>query len=111
MIYLPLSLRRTILITREGLSHQYSSYSNYIDFMAWKDMRVFAIVEGGRRFSSGATYILASDRHGVRWTHLPRAHWYSTLVPTTSNEEYQRQMEALLSYAAARTGLPLLDLR
>jgi hypothetical protein len=32
-------------------------------------------------------------------------------TPTTSDEEYQRQMNALLSYIAARSNLPLLDLR
>lgn len=111
MIYMPLSLRRTIRITEEGLSHQYSNYSRYIDSVAWDDMRIFALIAGGKRPGSSATYILNSGRRNVRWTHRARTRWYSITAPTTSDEEYQRQMEALLSYAAARTKLPLFDLR
>ena len=100
--------QQQMLITDEGIILVQSGRRSAI---AWKDASVFALVEGGRRPSSSATYILASSRRGVRWTHRSRTRWYSITAPTTSNEEYQWQMEALLSYAAARTGLPLLDLR
>jgi hypothetical protein len=55
--------------------------------------------------------MLSSGKSAIRWTRLARTRWYSVLVPTISDEEYQRQVDALLSYIAARTGLPLLDLR
>ena len=100
--------QQQMLITDEGIILVQSGRRSAI---AWKDASVLALVEGGRRPSSSATYILASSRRGVRWTHRSRTRWYSITAPTTSNEEYQWQMEALLSYVAARTGLPLLDLR
>jgi hypothetical protein len=100
--------QQQMLITDEGIIQVQSGRRSAV---AWKEARVFALIEGGRRPSSSATHILASGRHGVRWTHRSRTRWYSITTPTTSDDEYQRQMDALLSYAAARTGLPLLDMR
>ncbi|HEX5548319.1 MAG TPA: hypothetical protein VFX24_12980 [Ktedonobacterales bacterium] len=79
--------------------------------IAWDDVRIFAIVKGGNRISPDIVYSLSSGDHEVRWKHRLRTHWYSLAAPTTSDEVYNRQMEALLSYATARTGLPLLDMR
>ncbi len=102
-----LSPHQTIRITEAGLTIR----SNESHSIAWDDVRIFAIVSGRRQRPGTRIYAISSGRSAVRWTHRTRAHWYSAMVPTTSDEEYQRQMEALLSYAAARTGLPLLDLR
>ncbi len=100
--------QQQMLITDEGIIQVQSGRRSAV---AWKDARVFALVEGGRRSDATAVYVLNSGRSAVRWTLRARTHWYSITAPMTSDEEYQRQMEALLSYAAARTGLPLLDLR
>jgi hypothetical protein len=108
MFYFPFALLRTIRVTEEDMSHQQSGNR---DSVSWDDMRIFAIVEGGKYPGSSATYILSSGRNNVRWTHRARTRWYSIVAPTTSDEEYQRQMEALLNYAAARTELPLIDMR
>jgi len=79
--------------------------------IAWDDVRVFAIVKGGNRLSPDIVYALSSGDREVRWKHCRRTHWYSRAAPITSDEIYNQQMEALLSYIAARTGLPLLDMR
>ena len=102
-----LAPHQTIRVTEAGLTVR----SNDLHTTAWEDIRIFAIVSGRHQTHGTRIYAISSGRSTVRWTHRPRAHWYSTMVPTTSDEEYQRQMEALLSYAAARTELPLLDMR
>ena len=56
-------------------------------------------------------YVVCNNWNDMRWMYRARTRWYSVMTPTTFDEEYQRQMEALLNYAAARTGLPLIDLR
>lgn len=98
---------QTIRITEAGLTVR-SIESRTI---AWDKACVFALVEGGKRPGSTAIYILSSGRNSVRWSYRPRTRWYSVTTPTTSDEEYRRQINALLSYIATRTGLPLLDLR
>jgi len=100
--------QQQMLIMDEGIIRVQSGRRSAV---AWKDARVFALVEGGQRSDATAVYVLNSGKSTVRWTHHSLTHWYSITAPTTSDEEYQRQMEALLSYAAARTGLPLLDMR
>lgn len=108
-IFLPLRLQ-TLHITEEGVA-QTQARLRHVSAITWANIRVFAIVEGRRRPRSAVTYMLSSGRRAVRWTRRSRTRWYSISAPTTSDEEYQRQMDALLSYIAARTGLPLLDLR
>jgi len=77
--------------------------------IAWDDVRVFALIQ---QAPNGArVYMLSSGNTEIRWKHRLRTHWYSLATPTTSDEAYSQQMEALLSYAAARTELLLLDLR
>lgn len=82
-----------------------------LQVIAWDNVRVFALTQGQDDSQLTKHYMLSSGEGEVSWLHRPRTHWYSFTAPTTSDEEYQRQMEALLSYIAARTGLPLLDLR
>lgn len=97
----------TIRATEDGLTIRSSESRT----MRWEDARVFALVDGFRRPGSTSTYMLSSGKSAIRWTRLARTRWYSVIVPIISDEEYQRQMDALQSYIAARTDLPLLDLR
>lgn len=76
--------------------------------IAWDDVRVFALIH---QRPNENVYMVSSGKKDVYWSHQRHTRWYSSSAPTTSNEEYRRQMGALLSYIAARTGLPLLDLR
>jgi hypothetical protein len=100
-------LHQTIRITEAGLTVR----SNESHTMRWDAVCVFALVDGFRWLGASKVYIVRSGMNRVRWIHRSRTRWYSITAPTTSDEEYQRQMQALLSYAAARTRLPLLDLR
>lgn len=98
---------QTIQITEAGLTVR----SNESRAIAWEDVCIFAIVSGRHQTHGTRIYAINSGQSTVRWTHRLRTRWYSITAPTTSDEVYNRQMEALLSYAAARTGLPLLDMR
>ena len=97
----------TIQATEEGLTVR----STESRTMRWKDVRAFAIVGGFHRPGTSKTYMLSSGKNRIRWTRLARTRWCSINAPATSDDDFQRQMDALLSYIAARTGLPLLDLR
>lgn len=107
--FLPLRLQ-TLHITEEGVA-QTQARLRHVSAITWANICVFAVVEGRRRPGSAVTYMLSSGRRAVRWKYRSRTCWYSITAPTTSNEEYHRQMDALLSYIAARTSLPLFDLR
>lgn len=95
-----------IMISQEGLT---TYYTGRVRTVYWHEARVFAIT-GGRKSGGVQTYELASRQTVARWVFLPRRTWsfYKTEVPY---EQYEQQMRALLSYIAARTGLPLYDLR
>jgi hypothetical protein len=76
--------------------------------LAWDNVRVFALIQ---QRSNANVYMVSSGKKDVYWSHRLHTRWYSPAEPRTSDDEYRRQMDALLSYIAARTGLPLLDLR
>jgi hypothetical protein len=105
------AMRQRIEITDKGLTiHEMNSTSS----VRWDEVKLFAttppkrraslifyeLSTSGNRLSSGV--VLQQLRPGARL--LPRK-------PETSLEEYDRQMDALLALIAARTGLPLYDLR
>lgn len=75
----------------------------------WEDARLFAIAAGTKPTTSPSRYELSSATAIVRWNQAKRLLFYVKLQGPF--EEYQQQMAALLSLIAARTGLPLYDLR
>jgi hypothetical protein len=74
-------------------------------------MRLFAIRGRGKQGTPATRYELATERWAVEWRRLRHVRWYSFEQPEFPFDEYDRQMEALLSLLAAKTGLPLYDLR
>jgi len=66
---------------------------------------------GRQKSGASITYELSSARNIVRWTWFLRKTSWVDLGPTISHDEYNRQMQALLSLVAAKTGLQLYDLR
>lgn len=94
-----------IEISPEGLT---TYYNGKVRTVYWYEARVFAIISGKK--GRLPTYELASTRTVARWIQLPHRSWYfyKTEVPY---EQYKQQMSALLGYIAARTNLPLYDLR
>lgn len=77
----------------------------------WREARLFAVRGPRTSFSKAVTYELASAKKVVTWKPLRQLHWWSIERPVVPFEEYQRQTEALLSLIAARTHLPLYDVR
>jgi hypothetical protein len=75
----------------------------------WEDARLFAITRGKH---ATVCYELASSQATVAWVWVRPGTFSARLwEPTIPQYEYDRQLEALLALVAAKTGLPLNDLR
>jgi hypothetical protein len=78
----------------------------------WRDVRIFARVGSYRRSPRLAYYELVDDKQSLIFAvALKPPSRFALVKPTTSFEEYERQTQQLLGMIAARTGLPLVDLR
>jgi hypothetical protein len=91
---------------RVGLGRIYS--------MRWQDARLFAASSGYK--SSSYTkqfptfYELSNANEVVRWRWI-RTRNFVSIEPTLPIHEYDKQMNAVLSLIAAKTGLTLYDVR
>jgi hypothetical protein len=75
----------------------------------WEEARLFAITSGRH---ATVNYELSSSQARAPWTWVrPDTFSARLFEPTISQYEYDCQMEALLALVAAKTGLPLHDLR
>jgi uncharacterized membrane protein len=122
MVFLALILSRTdqrIELTEQGMTIRQGGRAHTI---AWEEARLFAIegVYGLKKSLSPSMYQLASAKDMLKWTYQRRRSpqrsglLYRPILaikPTTSYEEYERQMEALPALVVAKTGLALYDLR
>lgn len=83
--------------------------------VSWGEARLFAIdgIPGARRYPHPALFELSSANDIVRWNWWRRSSLKLVFAaqPMLPQEEYDQQMRALLSLIAARTSLPLHDLR
>jgi len=100
-----------ITVTESGLTARQGMEKTHT--VMWQEARLFAMYGTYGRQKSGAsiTYELSSARAIARWTWVLRKTYWGGLEPTIPRDEYNRQMQALLSLVAAKTGLPLYDLR
>lgn len=83
--------------------------------VAWKDARLFAIVNRSSSANASLSPLLfevasVDTRVQIIWMRAESAR-QSLLQPRTSYEEHERQMHRVLAVIAAKTGLPLYDLR
>lgn len=103
----PLLGWQTIIVTNEGLRIRAEHPLN----IKWQDARLFAIYPANKHAEPPIRYELSGPKAMVRWKRMPRG--VSSRVTKTPDpfDEYDRQMEALLSLIAAKTGLSLYDLR
>ena len=122
MIFLVLVFSRTdqrIELTEHGMTIRKGGKAHSV---AWDEARLFAIegIGGLNRPWLPRVYQLASANDILKWTYQGRRTperngWlYRPILaikPTTSYEEYERQMEALPALVVAKTGLALYDLR
>lgn len=100
-------------ISEEGITIQQHKSRETIK---WQDTRLFAIHPAtplGGQAHLPVRYELAGAGSSVRWIRLRRKmpFAYTIYWPRTPFDEYDRQMDALLSLIAAKTGAPLYDLR
>jgi hypothetical protein len=78
----------------------------------WRDARIFARIGQHKRNSRLAYYELVDDTQSLTFAVALKPPARFTLVrPTTSFEEYERQTQQLLGMIAAKSGVPLVDLR
>jgi len=122
MVFLVLVLSRTdqrIELTEQGMTLRQGGKAHSV---AWDEARLFAIegVYGVNHALSPSVYQLASAKDMLKWTYQRRRsperngllyRPILTIKPTSSYEEYERQMQALPALVAAKTGLALYDLR
>ncbi len=105
-------LSQQLDITEDGLT---SRYMGTVSSIRWSEATLFATYAafGAQKSKVASTYELSGANSMVKWT------WYKykgknsfmSIRPTIPIDEYNRQMQALLSLVVARTGLPLYDLR
>ncbi len=109
-MYISTPGRQQIKVTEGGLAARNGIQTSRV---LWHEACLFVMYGTFSAQKNGAaiTYELSSARDIVRWTWvLRKTHWVG-LEPTIPRDEYNRQMQALLSLVAAKTGLPLYDLR
>jgi hypothetical protein len=85
-----------------------------VQSISWREARLFAIngIYGAKKYQYPAVYELSSANEVIRWEWIRSTRRIIFFArPAVPQEEYDRQMQALLSLIAARTGLPLYDLR
>jgi hypothetical protein len=86
--------------------------SNKEATIKWQDARIFARVGSYRRDPHLAYYEIVDDAQSLIFAvALMPPSRFALVRPTTTFEEYERQVQQLLGMIAAETGLPLVDLR
>ncbi len=99
-------------VTEEGLT---SRYKGKVRSIGWSEVTLFATYGAfeTQRSKTVGIYELSGANSVVRWKwyKYKRKSFLMSIGPAISLDEYNRQMQALLSFVTARTGLPLYDLR
>lgn len=98
----------SLMVSEEGVSLRQSGFTQRV---AWDQSRLFALIGGSQRNPAVLVYELGGTRNVVRWSHQLRRTWYALSEPELPFEVYDQQMRALLQLIAARTKLPLYDVR
>jgi hypothetical protein len=100
-------LNSQVYVDQWGITATYSQRTTHVD---WSTARLFAVntVKKARR---PKVYELASSETVVRWFWIPREMRFTyPLRPAVTQEQHDRQMQALLAFVAAKTHLPLCDI-
>ncbi len=111
---LPLCLGwHSIKVTEGGLKVQECGIHSFGCNMSiqWDEVLLFAIYPARKRIDLPVCYELASPTAVIRWRRIRPGIQYRLATIPVPFDEYDRQMDALLSVIAAKTGLPLYDLR
>lgn len=78
--------------------------------IGWREARLFAI-RSGLPGTPATRYELSSPSTVVTFGRARPTRWWALYHPVLPWEEYEAQMDALLDFIAAKTGLPLYDVR
>ena len=108
-VYLSRLSSQQLDVAEDGLtSHSMGQASS----LRWNEARLFARYGtfGAQKSGAALTYELSSAGEIMRWTWVRHKTYPVGLESTILPDEYNRQMEALLSLVAAKTGLALYDL-
>jgi membrane protein YdbS with pleckstrin-like domain len=101
---------QSITVTDEGIT---TRYLNKTTTIPWHEARFFSI-NGIAKQDRAVIYELSSDTTSALWTRLLVSKGIvrtATLRPTMPFSEYEQKSQALINLIAARTNLPLYDLR
>ena len=105
-------VRQQITVTQDGIL---MLGVRKVHSMRWDEARLFAIdgLNGAKKVNEPFLFELSSTNEVIRWNWLRKSTRRIIFLakPTVPRAEYERQMHALNSLIAARTGLPLYDLR
>lgn len=104
---------RSIKVTERGIKVQECTFYSWGCHMSikWSEIRLFAIYRTRKPTDPRVCYELAGRTAIVRWRRMRPDAPFPFTKPPASFDEYDRQMDALLSLIAAKTRLPLYDLR
>lgn len=102
-----------ILVTTETLevgnsAFDESSIRGKHPSMRWDDARLFVVHRGDKFWRASPRYELIGTSTSIQWHDYRQSRWWTL---QRADERYAEQMEMLLAYISARTGLPLYDLR
>ncbi len=105
-------VRQQITVTQDGIL---MFGFRKIHALRWDEVRLFAIIGlyGAKKYTQPFFFELSNANEVIRWNWI-RKNTRKLIFfakPTIPQDDYDRQMQALNSLIAAKTGLPLYDLR
>ncbi len=101
--------RQRLEVTEKGLSFGKDVFGPAD--LQWEEIKLFIIPAGVNKDKPLRRYELIGATHSFFIVRPSRQRLFQMDKPTIPFDEYDRQMNALLSLIAAKTGLPLYDLR
>lgn len=77
----------------------------------WNEAKLLAIRGGGKPGDPAREFELSYAQNTLVWKYLRPNRWRSFYKPPMPRDEYEQQMTRVLEYIAAKTNLPLYDVR
>ena len=100
----PLLKRPKVQVSRNALMIGLSTFY-------WSDAKLFAVRGRGRPGDPARQFELSGVKEALVWEYLRPNPWWSPYKPPMPCDDYEQQMAHLLEFIAAKTNLPLYDVR
>jgi hypothetical protein len=114
-LILPLAQRqralRRIIADQDGLALRELGARQESGRIPWRDIRAWAVIQRGPNTRRKTTYILLSETQKVYWTEPEGAKLAGRRVQGDRRAAYHARAAQLHATIAARTGLPLREIR